>query len=69
MKKSFYAGEDALHRSQRQEQRATEAFDKSQRVKQHEGRRATPTSAPPAKAQSRQATGGYVGGNPFKGLK
>jgi hypothetical protein len=54
--------------SQRAEQRATEAFTAEQDKRVHQGRKAGSFSAP-LKKQSRDATGGYYKGDPFKGLK
>ena len=68
LKQSYHRGHADLVKSQRSEQKASDAFTAKQDAEVHQGRKQGDFSAP-LKKQSRDATGGYVGGSPFKGLK
>jgi hypothetical protein len=64
LKPSYHQGHAALQKSQRAEQRATDAFTAKQDRLSHQGRKEGSFSAP-LKKQSRDAVGGYRSGNPF----
>jgi hypothetical protein len=69
LKASYHAGNAAYQKQAKAGARAIAAFDAKQQGKQHQGRSMTPITGTKVKSQPKSATGGYVGGNPFKGLK
>ena len=66
LKQNFYTQQDAVRKAARAEDKATRSFTAKQDAASHQGRREGDFSAPLKKA-SRDAVGGYRGGDPFKG--